>query len=194
MPDELLARNITIEDFIVDANPEITRIFMATMLEPIARSIYTSSWVIIKNNAELDFLTSDNPYYFLDLPLEANKFPKYIALNPENLLFVVQLEVNMGQNNEQEIDFTNANSGEKRYFEAKEENEVALFNTNTIRNANRYIIMRSACEKLKKLISSNIKTSTKQCTQIHCNRNTEQQPKDIEILAQLFDKSRLIKI
>lgn len=207
-PEELLASGFTVKDLIVTANPEVTRIFMTTMLKQLTFSIYTSIWAIIKNKTDLDFFTSDNPFYFLALPVAGHGFAKYIALDPKNLLLVFPPDrVDMRQNNEQEIKFTNTNSGGNIYFETKQENEIALFNTYTIGNASRFIIMQRECEKLKKLISDNIKISTKQLTQTlgndseslhvvttHCNRNAEQQQADMKIFTQLFDKSRQINI
>jgi len=208
MPEELLALGLTTKDFNVVADPEVTRTIMANMLNEITFHIYTSTWAIIKNETDLDFFTSDNPFYFLALPVTGHGFPKYIALDPENLLLVFPPDnVNVGQINAQEIEFTSTNSGINGYLEAKEENEIALFNTYTIGNANRFIIMKRECEKLKKLISDNIKTSTKQSTQtlsntsehLHItttqsNRTTEQRQTDMKIFAQLLDKSRQIKI
>lgn len=187
-PEGSLANGFTIEDLGAPANTEETRRHMANNIKQIGFSIYTSTWAIIKNTTRLDFFTSDNPFYFLALPVENNTFAKYIALDPKNLLLVFPPDnVNVGQINEPKIEFTGTNSGKNIYLEASEENEIALFNTNTIWNANRFIIMQHECEKLKKLISSTLKASTQS------SRTPEQQEADMKIFFQLFDKSRQIK-
>ena len=202
IPEEFLKKGITTKDINVVADPEVTRMEMANMLNEITFHLYTSRWAIIKNKTELDFFTSDNPFYFLALPVENTDFAKYIALDPRNILLVFPPErTSISQINVKNVEFTDRNEGPNIYLNAKKENEIALFNTYTIGNANRFIIMSRECGKLKKLISDNIKTSTMQTTQILGNlhltttqssRTPEQQEADMKIFFQLFDKSRQI--
>lgn len=197
-----ILKQVSSDIFDITTNTDIFRSVVCSGSLSVATTLFKSNWIIMHNNTGHPLITSDTPLFWLPIPAHSQIFPKCIALDPQNLLFIVPYVDDKKTEESQNIFYENETGG-TRHLEIYKE-EVEIFNIYTIASAYRFIVLGEKNENLMQLITenSNIKSRFENtdlaCTNgqyhfstITCNRDTAQREKDYEIISNIFTKGWL---